>query len=478
MLKRTLATLSFLLVWVTGVFLVPAARADSQVRIVRLSLLEGSVQIDRDGQGFEKAIMNMPITQGVTLSTDDGARAEVEFEDGSTLRLAPRTLVSFPQLGLRSSGARISTVQVEEGTAYFNVRHKRDDDFRVVFASREIRVDRDVHFRLDLSGGNPELAVFKGELDVNGPQEHAKVKKNETLTLDMADASRFDLAKNVASLSYDSWDEDRINYASQYASSSYSRSPYYYGNSDLNYYGSWASWPDYGMLWRPFGVGYAWDPFYNGAWAWYPGFGYTWVSTYPWGWTPYRYGSWVFVPSYGWGWRPGGWRTWYTVPPVYNPPPFYHGPKPPPPVMVVGARPVAPPPTIMVDRGVGIIRGPRKVSDDFVPRTGVNAGSVPGVPGASWRGTHARTIAPAPGTGIAAPGSPMPMRRSDIRSRKADQDFPIRMRSQPGVQHSAPPVRVERSAPKMERSAPRMERSAPAPHVSAPSGGHSGGGRR
>src|SRR5512146_1946219 len=185
MTKRT-GRLSLLLVLVAGLAFAPAARADSQARIVRLSLVQGSVQADR-GQGFERAIMNMPITQGVKLSTQDDARAEVEFENGTSLRLAPRTEVEFPALGLRSSGARVSTVQVNQGTAYFNVRHKGDDDFRVAFADREINVDRNVRFRLDLTGGNPELAVFKGDLQFKGPQGSVKVKKNETLTLDLGD---------------------------------------------------------------------------------------------------------------------------------------------------------------------------------------------------------------------------------------------------------------------------------------------------
>src|SRR5262245_44683723 len=60
------------------------SRADSQVRIVRLSYVDGDVQIDRrDGRGFERAILNMPVTSGVRLRTGDDARAEVEFEKGS-----------------------------------------------------------------------------------------------------------------------------------------------------------------------------------------------------------------------------------------------------------------------------------------------------------------------------------------------------------------------------------------------------------
>ena len=115
-------------------------------------------------------------------------------------------------------------------------------------------------------------------------------------------------------------------------------------------------------MWRPFGVGYGWDPFYNGAWAWYPGFGYTWVSTYPWGWTPYRYGSWMFIPNFGWAWRPGTWNTWYTVPPVYNAPAVLSRAE----ASAAGdggrrGAIAVRHPTVVVDSGAGVIRGPTPV---------------------------------------------------------------------------------------------------------------------
>src|SRR5579871_5481514 len=83
----------------------PAA-ADSSARIVRLSYMDGNVQMDRrTGQGFEDAILNMPIVQGARVWTrGNDALAEVEFEDGSTLRLAPQTIVNFEELSLQSSG--------------------------------------------------------------------------------------------------------------------------------------------------------------------------------------------------------------------------------------------------------------------------------------------------------------------------------------------------------------------------------------
>src|SRR5439155_2639740 len=79
--------------------------ADSQVRIVRLSDVEGNVQIDRNtGQGYEKAFLNLPITQGVKLRAKGEGRAEIEFENGSTLRIIPGTVIEFPELSMRDSG--------------------------------------------------------------------------------------------------------------------------------------------------------------------------------------------------------------------------------------------------------------------------------------------------------------------------------------------------------------------------------------
>ena len=77
----------------SSLFLTVPSFADSQARVVRLSDVQGDVQIDRNvGQGFEKAFLNLPITQGVKVQVGKDGRAEVEFEDGSTLRVTPNTV--------------------------------------------------------------------------------------------------------------------------------------------------------------------------------------------------------------------------------------------------------------------------------------------------------------------------------------------------------------------------------------------------
>src|SRR5882672_12707886 len=99
-----MGTFSFTRLVIVSLLLSTFCFADSQVRIVRLSSVDGDVQIDRNaGQGWEKAFLNLPITQGVKLQTGSDGRTEVEFEDGTVARLAPGTAVEFSQLALRDS---------------------------------------------------------------------------------------------------------------------------------------------------------------------------------------------------------------------------------------------------------------------------------------------------------------------------------------------------------------------------------------
>lgn len=284
----------------------------SQARIVRLSDVQGSVQIDKNkGLGFERAFINLPVTEGAQLRTGRDGRAEVEFEDGSSMRLAPESTVEFSKLALSDSGRRISQVNLIDGMAYLNWLGK--DDLAMNFGHEKLALDHAAHFRLDVSDQLAGVAVFKGDLDVEGPAGKLTVEKNKSATFNSADEDKYTLAKKIAAEPLDSWDKEAISYHDQYAKNRMD-SPYGYGLSDLNYYGAYSNVSGYGLMWQPFFTGVGWDPFMDGAWGFYPGFGYMFASAYPWGWMPYHYGNWVFVPGFGWGWQPGGWNNWVPIP--------------------------------------------------------------------------------------------------------------------------------------------------------------------
>jgi hypothetical protein len=281
-----------------------ARPGDTHVRIVRLSEANGKLGLDRQtGAGFEQTMQNMPIVQGEKLETGDGY-AEVEFEDNSTLRLAPMSRVEFPLLALRSTGAKASTIKVDLGTVYVSTEGTKDNEFLLLAGQAKLIVMPSTHMRMEFDGNKTVLSVYNGSVEVQRGSDTTVVDKKETLTL--AD-NEMNVEKKIASAPFDAWDKQSIEYHQRYAmQNTYAGAGNAFGLSDLNYYGAFTNVPGYGSFWQPYFIGAGWSPYANGVWAMYPGAGYSWVSPYPWGWLPYHSGAWSFVPGYGWGWQPGG----------------------------------------------------------------------------------------------------------------------------------------------------------------------------
>ena len=308
------------------VFLATSLFAESQARIVRLSDVQGGVQIDRrTGDGFESALENLPITQGTRLETKDDGRAEIEFEDGSTLRLTPNTSIEFTRLSLHDSGGRNTEVEVSDGTAYFNIDLGKSDDFVVDLGSRSVNLQRSARFRATVDRTQVDVAVSRGEIELVTPgSEPAVISKNRTATFDLSGSGEVSEARGYEDSEYEDWNAGLDDYHTKnFARGGAGDSPYAYGFSDLNYYGSYLNDPGSGSCWRPYFASFGWDPFADGSWVWYPGFGYTWVSSYPWGWAPYRYGSWNYLPTNGWCWQPGAFNQWVAAPRLRQTPPGF-----------------------------------------------------------------------------------------------------------------------------------------------------------
>ena len=288
----------------------PAASSPvvSKVRIVRLSEVKGDVQVDPGaGRGFEPGIANLPIVENCRLRTGDGV-AEVEFEDNSSLRLGPDSEVEFPKLERLADGGTLSSVRVLKGTAYVSLMKTPANEFDLLFGQQNLALPPSSHVRLQLEGTEAKLAVLGGDLEIKGPDGLMQVPHKRTITYALAGSTEPTVAKSVESDPLDSWDKNADEYHVRVATvSAFNSSPYAYGLNDMMYYGDFADMGGCGMMWRPYFASAAWDPYSNGAWAWYGGgMGYSWVSPYPWGWTPYHFGSWSFCPGAGWGWMPGG----------------------------------------------------------------------------------------------------------------------------------------------------------------------------
>src|SRR6185312_1084120 len=180
--------------------------ADSHVRIVRLSYLDGDVEIDKgDGRGFNTAYLNMPVVHQSKVWARDG-QTEVELEDGSSIRLTPDTIVAFNDLSLDNNGGRNTSVELQQGTAYFDIRYHDSDHFQLDFGRNRVSLDKSARFRVNVDKHDFEVAVLGGEIEVeNASNAEVAVKKGETIRLDGDDPDRYYLAKGVDAENYDQW---------------------------------------------------------------------------------------------------------------------------------------------------------------------------------------------------------------------------------------------------------------------------------
>ena len=288
-----LISLSFL----TVVF-AASALAESHVRIVRLSYVDGDVEIDKgDGRGFISAFMNMPVVHQSKLWARDGI-AEVEFENGSSIRLTPDTIVAFNDLSSDGDGRLFTKVELTQGTAYFDVRHRDPDTFELQLGRQRVELPQSAHFRVDSESHEFEIAVLGGQVQVaNGQNDEVAAKKGETVHLDVDEPDTYQLANGVGTENYDVWDNQRSSGHDQVVSTAATWNGTS-SSSNQNLTGNYPYIPGYGFGWGS-------TTLLVGNSCGYSGFGSPFGYGYPYGLSPYSVG-------YGSGWCPSYYPNYYS----------------------------------------------------------------------------------------------------------------------------------------------------------------------
>ncbi len=286
-----------------AVFMPALAAADEDdppTRVARLAYVEGAVSFQPGGtDDWVAAPLNRPLTTGDKLWSDRDGRLELQL-DGSLLRLASNTAVSFLNLG-----DHITQIQLSAGTLLVRVRRLDDSEtFEIDTPNLAFSILRPGVYRLTVDdSGNTAIGVRSGQGEVTGGGYAYPVYANEYDVFSGTDA----LAEDAQSYGpdqdpFDVWSSGRD---SRWANSGSARyvSPDIVGYEDLDDQGSWNPTPDYGYVWFPRRVEGGWAPYHNGHWAYIAPWGYTWVDDQPWGFAPFHYGRWIFVGG-AWGWVP------------------------------------------------------------------------------------------------------------------------------------------------------------------------------
>lgn len=300
----------------------PSSVELSHVRVVRLSFMEGAVTLRRAGSTeWERAMLNSPIQEGFSLATGKKSFVEVEFENGSTVRLGELSGVDFSQLALTAQGGRINHLTLDQGYATFHVIPERHDEYTLSAAGVTVAPRGKAEFRSDLNQDRLRVEVFDGHVQASDSSQTENLGKNHALVRDISSSAPFQVTDKVQKDDWDKWTSARDQQSALAVNEeAMGINAPIYGWDDLDVYGEWSYFPGYGNGWAPYEPT-GWSPYSAGMWDWYPSMGYTWTSAEPWGWLPFHYGFWNFSPGAGWFWMPGSFAGW--SPAMVN---WYSGP--------------------------------------------------------------------------------------------------------------------------------------------------------
>ncbi|MDD5757516.1 MAG: FecR domain-containing protein [Desulfobulbaceae bacterium] len=290
-LKKTLLLLFFLLV--------PNVAATAGLGELRLSLIEGDVQIKTaDTQDWSAAVINFPLKAGDQIWVPDRGRAEVKSRRGSIVRLAEKSALDI--LTVENDALQF---YLSMGLAYVNANGERDTTLQLDTPLSSVRVYERAKFSAEVPNERlTTLSVYLGRIIAESRKGDSTVPAGKQLSIDKYSA---DLSELGMIDSWERWNGDLDKeLEEEQKSMSYLPEELAGYASDFDRNGEWVSMPEYGYVWRPtVQVTSGWAPYRQGRWLWVDG-DYVWVAQEPWGWAPYHYGRWSFISRHGWCWVP------------------------------------------------------------------------------------------------------------------------------------------------------------------------------
>lgn len=318
LIYRSSATLGLMLAMVTLAYSFEFDDTIPEVtdRVARISFVSGNVQIKRsESEDWEKADLNLPITEGDEIVTEVDGRIEIQFNSNTHLRLDGNSTLQIKQL--TDGGIAVS---LSRGLGSVRVR-KFDTEkefFEIDAPGSTIALQKEGTYKFESAQSGSLVRV-----GIRDGGEARIYSSNAGFTLRSGRAARLFVGGDYAGESdirdiseftdaFDTWTADRDDIIEKNLSKAH-YGQYYdqdiYAADELTDYGDWQYTNDYGYVWQPNASatrGYAdWSPYRYGSWRWVPAFGWSWVNDEPWGWATYHYGRWIMYRG-RWVWAPYG----------------------------------------------------------------------------------------------------------------------------------------------------------------------------
>jgi hypothetical protein len=271
--------------------------------IARISVINGEVSVRRGNSGeVTAAALNAPLMPGDTILTSANARAELQFDSSSMLRIAANSEVRMGDLQYRHN-----QIQVALGLVTFTVLRNSDSQNEIDLPSVAVHPTQQGAYRIVVKDdGTAEITVRAGQAEIANPKGSQTLQAGQTMIVrGSQDDPEFQLVSAIRQDDWDRWNAQRDQELMRATSRQYVN-PDITGAEDLDQHGRWVDDGSYGRVWVP-QVNPDWAPYQDGRWTYGDDYGWTWIGAEPWGWAPYHYGRW-YHSGFGWAWWPGAFR--------------------------------------------------------------------------------------------------------------------------------------------------------------------------
>ena len=273
----------------------PGTEEAAPVRLARISKVQGTVSWRPDESvAWSPATINMPLRQGAQIWVDGTGDAEIQFDDGSDVRLGNGAVLTFQSLYSDAQG-EFTELKLNDGASSLNLL-KADSIYQVDTPFNSVKATGPTRLRVDV-GQTVSVGVREGDATLTSQTGDTPLHAGDFVVEKSADEA----IRVGATPEEDAFDQ--VGHAGNTPEPAHVPEGISRVAGDMNGCGTWHEDADLGWVWHP-DVAQDWQPYSCGHWVWVEPFGWTWVSTEAWGWAPYHFGAWSHL-AFGWCWSPG-----------------------------------------------------------------------------------------------------------------------------------------------------------------------------
>jgi len=308
-----------------GFLCLPGGRmqaADSDEAFCYVSLVDGEAYVIQDGSPQKKAArVNFPLVPGDSIETGERGRCEIQFDNGTIMRLDGGSRLTINTMRARSltTSWNITTLTLDSGRVFTMNNTYNRELFQVVTSRAAIKINQNATSTIAIAPDGNHIFVERGMINLLYGDEEQKLKKTriragEGVIVTLEDKL---LGKSIRpETEFRSWNSE-VNRRFKELHEGISRIPrpiYNFPRGVVEFakkwsslYGEWVYNDLFGYVWKPYDESFQYSdkrPFFHADKILVKNELYL-VPQQPWGWIPAHMGNWVWMKKNGWVWIPG-----------------------------------------------------------------------------------------------------------------------------------------------------------------------------